>query len=86
MVKIYRKKPIPVEVIQLTPKTIAEVSLFVGSKGRFWTNHHCAYGEIFTLEGIMKCSDGSYIIKGNEGEFWVVKQSIFENTYEEVND
>lgn len=85
-IKRYKKKPIPVEAIQLTPENLAEVSLFVGNKGRFYVNHFGAYGDIFTLEGIMKCTHGSYIIKGNEGEFWAVKQSIFEKTYEEVND
>lgn len=37
-----------------------------------------------TLEGDMTVSDGDYIIKGVQGEFYPCKPDIFEATYEEV--
>ena len=35
-----------------------------------------------TLEGEMTASDGDYIIKGVQGEFYPCKPDIFEKTYE----
>ena len=37
-----------------------------------------------TLEGHMKVSDGDYIIKGVQGEYYPCKLDIFEQTYEAV--
>ena len=41
--------------------------------------------KIPTLEGNMIASDGDYIIKGVQGEFYPCKPDIFNATYEEVN-
>lgn len=86
-IKQYRKKPIVVEVIQYDGTNFDEIAEWSGGIVEYYniltkeTNL-----EIHTLEGIMSAIKGSYIVKGNEGEFWAVKQSIFEATYEEVND
>lgn len=40
---------------------------------------------IKTLEGNMKVSDGDYIIKGVNGEFYPCKPNIFEETYEKAD-
>ena len=40
---------------------------------------------ILTLEGAMSISEGDYIIKGVNGEFYPCKQGIFERTYEKDN-
>ena len=37
---------------------------------------------IVTLEGIMTVSDGDYIIKGVNGEFYPCKPDIFHKTYD----
>ena len=37
---------------------------------------------IHTLEGIMRATDGDYIIKGVKGEFYPCRKDIFEETYE----
>lgn len=39
---------------------------------------------IRTLEGTMRVSDGDWIIKGVEGEFYPCKPDVFEQTYEEL--
>ena len=38
---------------------------------------------IKTLEGMMKVSEGDYIIKGVQGEFYPCKPDIFKATYDE---
>ena len=40
--------------------------------------------KIETLEGTMEASEGDYIIKGVNGEFYPCKPDIFEKTYELV--
>lgn len=37
-----------------------------------------------TLEGVMLASDGDYIIKGVNGEYYPCKPDIFEKTYDAV--
>jgi hypothetical protein len=77
--KKFRKKPVIIEAIQLTPLNIEDVEEFVGgdlgkdSKGNT---------VIATLEGAMICSMGDWIIKGVKGEFYPCKPDIFELTYE----
>lgn len=39
---------------------------------------------IRTLEGNMKVSDGDWIIRGVQGEFYPCRDGIFRQTYEEV--
>lgn len=39
---------------------------------------------IRTLEGDMRVSDGDWIVKGIEGEFYPCKPDIFEQTYQEL--
>lgn len=41
---------------------------------------------IRTLEGDMKAELGDWIIRGVQGEFYPIKESIFMETYEEVSD
>ena len=42
--------------------------------------------EIPTLEGVMIASPGDWIIKGVQGEFYPIKESIFRETYEEAGE
>jgi hypothetical protein len=87
--KLFKKKPIPVEVVQFknTPESIAELQMWMGDS---FGKHRNTELSIKTLEdGIAMtvrhiASDGDYILKGIQGEFWAVKPEIFEATYEEV--
>ena len=93
----YRKKPVLIEAIQLTKKTIFEVYSFVFDKPDLsnriasdkWDEYEVIvkrYGMIIpTLEGDMKASIGDYIIRGIKGEYYPCKPDIFEMTYESVN-
>ena len=76
----YRKKPVEVEAIQLTPLNISAVEKFVGGDAGIGPSGLV----IATLEGAMHASIGDYIIKGVQGEFYPCKPDIFHQTYEEV--
>lgn len=39
-----------------------------------------------TLEGWMEAKPGCWILRGSEGEFWPVQESIFAKTYAMVED
>lgn len=77
----YRKKPIPVEAVQY------ERGMEDG-----WVTVYKHHGEgvpkpyIETLEGKMWLTEGCYIVTGIEGERWVVQKSIFEATYELIDE
>jgi len=90
MSKTYRKLPIPVEVMQFTGDNgediVAWANGAIQQSALLCSADNAAVVQLFinTLEGTMKAVPGSYIVKGNAGEFWAVKKEIFEVTYEEV--
>jgi hypothetical protein len=77
----FRKKPVVIEAVLLTPLTLERVEAFVGGDlGRSPEGGVV----IATLEGAMHASLGDWIIKGVQGEFYPCKPDIFEATYEAV--
>ncbi len=74
----YRKKPVLVEALQVTPLNIDLTEVFVGGDASV------VNGELIiaTLEGPLHASVGDWIIKGIKGEFYACKPDIFEATYE----
>jgi hypothetical protein len=86
----YRKKPVVIDAVQyIKGKTSIKdiynelrVPISVGIPLRFTTEGLF----IETLEGLMRVSDGDYIIKGINGEIYPCKQDVFEKTYEKVAD
>jgi hypothetical protein len=89
----YKKKPVVIEAMQYTAFNFSEVEEFIGEKLVWELESETAYvaGKapprfsliIPTLEGKMKATQGDYIIKGIEGEFYPCKQDIFSQTYSE---
>jgi hypothetical protein len=85
----YRKKPVVIDAIQLTPQTIQQVREFITTE---FTEAFTLddFGKtvpiinIRTLEGWIQASNGDYIIKGVAGEFYPCKPAIFDATYELV--
>jgi hypothetical protein len=76
----YRKKPVVIEAMQYKANKLMAAITFFG--GACWCNE---IGPIIsTLEGEMQVSDGDWIIKGVNGEFYPCKPDIFEKTYELV--
>lgn len=90
MILVARKKPVEIECVQFTGNNIAEIQKFVGDDFIMsfiriddpWAEHSAPDFSIRTLEGDMKISEGDYIIKGVNGEFYPCKPEIFKKTYE----
>ena len=80
----YKKKPVVIEAIQFTGKNFFEIHKFTNG------NAHDCYTQpegyttciINTLEGIHIATEGDYIIKGVQGEFYPCKPDVFAETYE----
>lgn len=84
----YRKKPVAIEAMAFDRSTFDELEKFTGGKA-----YKIAIPKglglkaicyIDTLEGVMTASEGDYIIKGIQGEFYPCKPNIFEQTYDKV--
>jgi len=81
----YRKKPVVIDSIEFTRKNWEEVLKFI--EGKFtidWRINGTITCTISTLEGDMTATEGDFIIKGINGEFYPCKPDIFEKTYELV--
>lgn len=94
----FRKKPVVIEAIQFeyTDDCLIKLKEFLGnSAGRAIKARHPdakAEFEIVTLEdgNVLKAkhiaTEGDWIIKGVQGEFYACKPDIFEATYEKVEE
>lgn len=75
----FRKKPVEIEAEQYWHnKTVSGVC--------YCMNPQVNGAHVHTLEGPLKVSNGDWIIKGVRGEFYPVKDDIFRETYEAVNE
>lgn len=79
-----RKKPVEVEAYKLTIDNCGMLAdwckgLLVKRADNFEPSI-----QIMTLEGVVTARNGDYIIKGVEGEFYPCAPSIFEKTYEVI--
>lgn len=79
----YRKKPVVIEALQYFEDGNEFEYLRFCHKLVYDRENKHYYIE--TLEGNMKISNGDYIIKGVQSEFYPCKPDIFEKTYEMVN-
>lgn len=79
----YRKKPVVIDAVQWNGKNTKEIEDFVGADLKI---NPMGQEVIRTLEGDMKLTEGDYIIKGVNGEFYPCKPDIFAKTYEPVPD
>lgn len=96
MIKKYRKIPVEIEAVQFkyTSKCIDFLKVWMSdSFGTVYKNRHSdAVGELeirtledgVTLKAKHIATEGDFIVKGVEGEFYPVKPNIFWKTYEEV--
>ena len=87
MSKKYIKKPMVIEAVQW--KGSQESWDEIMSMGSInWSPGEMGSKSFYinTLEGKMKVSNGDYVIKGVEEEFYACKPSIFEKTYELINE
>ena len=80
----YKKKPVIIEAIQFIDDDYGTLCA-IGNLGlRLHKDDMDGWYFIKTLEGDMRVSEGDYIIKGVQGEFYPCKPDIFEQTYELV--
>jgi len=82
----YRKIPVEIEAMQFTDETKDQVFIFVTCNCIPSRRKGEPVMVIQTLEGDMTACLGDWIIKGVQGEFYPVKNDIFEMTYEKVED
>ena len=84
MINKYIKKPVKVEALQIHGN-VSEIKEFIGEHGDAYIDDagwRAAAGRprtvvmIHTLEGIMRATDGDYIIKGVKGEFYPCRKDI----------
>ena len=82
----YRKKPVVIEAIKYEKEHIDRALDFCDNNEHIKYNPEDNEYYIHTLEGDMKVSEGDYIIKGINGEFYPCKPDIFEKTYEKLDE
>jgi uncharacterized 10.3 kDa protein in GP2-GP6 intergenic region len=83
----YRKKPVVIEAVQFvdTEESILKLSELGLDPVRIdYADLNNPILKIETLEGLMIATEGDYIIKGVQGEFYPCKPDIFAETYEEL--
>jgi len=82
----YQKKPLIIEAIRFNgPDSIREMRAAWGEPfDKVITAGDAAIGLMppSTLEGLMGCCMGDWMIKGIEGEFYSCRNSVFEASYE----
>lgn len=85
----YRKKPVEITAHQFTGDNAEDLVFWIGGDAEWYQRFNFGKPEtkvivIPTLEGNMEATEGDYIIKGVQGEFYPCKPDIFEQTYELV--
>ena len=88
MINKYRKKPIVIDAIKFSRDNFKIVESFTNNKAHMLRIPKCMDGVatciIDTLEGPMNATEGDFIIKGINGEFYPCKPDIFNKTYESI--
>lgn len=82
----FRKRPVVVEAEQWFPHKRVEGVVTISGCHSTPDNPGGCYGQITTLEGVMCCNPGDWIITGVKGEKYPCKDEIFRLTYEPVKE
>ncbi|MDX3162402.1 hypothetical protein PV516_01125 [Streptomyces scabiei] len=81
----FRKRPIPVTARQLNADSYREI-LDALTPEQFAAGGENTNGTVFlevrSLEGVMHASEGDWIVRDDHGHTWVVRGSVFAETYE----
>lgn len=83
MIKIACKKPLKVQVMQLTSENEYDVNLW--SNGQVRKKDDNIY-YVQCLEALAETPVGSYVVMGVKGEVWPVREDIFNETYEVLSE
>ena len=89
----YTKKPITIEAVQYGRRfdwpdwfhdAVSANTVVTHGTAKFADETDLCFCEIKTLEGVMRCNEGDWIIRGVKGEMYPCKDEIFRLTYEPV--
>jgi hypothetical protein len=86
---LFRKKPVVIEARQNTSSwSVLGIARWIeGYGGTASINGSGGTSlSIHTLEGLMQCDPGDWVIQGVHNEFYPCKPDIFEKTYEPVEE
>ena len=78
---MYRKRPVVIEAQLLTRENFDAVGEWAGAEECWELAAPSPAIFIDTLEGRMRADLGDWVIKGVQGEFYPIKDSIFQETY-----
>lgn len=81
----FRKKPVVIEAHRFDGNTPIEGVVVSPVLEPTEANPSGVYGQIATLEGVMTCIVGDWIITGVKGERYPCKADIFAATYESAD-
>jgi hypothetical protein len=84
LMKKYRKRPVVIEAAQISPSNIGLLAIEASITRDEEDGDTVLL--IHTLEGVMRGGYGDWLIKGIEGEYYPVKDSIFRDSYELIED
>lgn len=89
----FRKKPVVIEAVQYGRRfdwpewfhdAVSSNNVVTHGTGKYADPNESCFCEIKTLEGVMRCDEGDWIIRGVKGELYPCKPDIFSATYEPV--
>jgi hypothetical protein len=76
----FKKKPVEIEAVRWTGDNVEEMEAHV----REPVNEGIPI-DVGTLEGIMRCDIGDWMIRGVKGELYPCKDDIFKMSYEQID-
>lgn len=87
----YQKNPVEITAFQLTKENAKELTAWCGGRlveeiDAIHSSERYVGINISTPEGIMRASEGDWLIRGVKGEFYPCKPEIFDLTYTKVED
>jgi hypothetical protein len=80
----YRKKPVVIEAIHYDGNF--DLEFLSGDERVRSAGDGSGACEVITLEGVMRCGVGDWLIRGVKGELYPCKPDIFEATYELIEE
>lgn len=78
----YETKPCIIEAVQFTGENFDEIIQFTEGKASKKIMNDIPYICIETLEGAMMAGEGSYIIRGTQGEYYPCVEKAFLQKYQ----
>ena len=78
----FETKPCVIEAIQFTGENFDEIIQFTEGKASKRIMNDIPYIRIETLEGTIIAGEGSYIIRGLQGEYYPCVEKIFLQKYQ----